>query len=180
MMTDTTVRTVTASPAQALRAALKAAGYNARKVTVRDRGGSTHTSLHVTIRDASVSLSKVRAIAAPHEHVRRDPASGEILLGGNTYLDVEYVDALVAPIKESFAAKIAAVPEGTEVSLVGGFSARRVPRREATYPDEVELGGPGFDRDRRNIACTVPYAAERLAIAYLDATAQHGAVKVAA
>jgi len=160
------------TPAQTLRTALKAAGYNARKVTVRDRGGSTHYSLLVTIRDASVSLSKVQAIAVPHEHVRRDAASGEILLGGNTYLDVEYLDALVEPIKTAFTAQIASAPEGDDVALGGGFTARKVPARDATYPDEVAIGGPGFDPDRRNIACTVPYAAKRLAIAYLDAQAQ--------
>ena len=62
-----------------LRAALKQVGFNTRMVTVRDR----HCTLCVTIRDASVSLTKVKAIVAPFESVSRDHATGEILCGGH-------------------------------------------------------------------------------------------------
>lgn len=157
--------------AATLRTALKNAGYSSRKVTVRDRGGSLETSLLVTIRDASVSLSAVTKIAAPFENIHRD-GYGEILGGGNTFLTVEYADALVEPIKTAFAAEILAAPVGNDVDLGDGFSARKIPARDATYADEVEIGGPGFDSDRRNIACGVYFAAKRLSIAWLDAQAQ--------
>ena len=51
-----------------LRAALKQSGLNARMVTVKER----HCTLCVTIRDASVSLTKVKAIVEPFERVSRD------------------------------------------------------------------------------------------------------------
>jgi hypothetical protein len=44
--------------------------------------GAPHSTLHVTIRDASVSLTKVSAIAGAFESVSRDYKSGEILCGG--------------------------------------------------------------------------------------------------
>lgn len=71
--------TTIASPADRLRAALKQAGFNARRVSVRH----DHSTLRVTIRDASASLTQVEAVAAPFESVRRCQATGEILLGGN-------------------------------------------------------------------------------------------------
>ena len=53
--------------AQTLRAELKAAGFNARRVTVRQN----HSTLYVTIRDAWTSLTQVKAIADKFEVVRR-------------------------------------------------------------------------------------------------------------
>lgn len=77
------VTTTNATPAQTLRAALKAAKLSSRRVTVRhDR-----STLRVTIRDASASLSKVQAIADQFVSVHRCEATGEILCGGNTFVD---------------------------------------------------------------------------------------------
>src|SRR5215467_13986873 len=98
--------TTVASPADRLRAALKQAGFNARRVSVR----ADHSTLRVTIRDASASLTQVKAIAGPFETVRRCEASGDILMGGNRYVDVEYDDAVVKPLKAEFAALLAAAP----------------------------------------------------------------------
>lgn len=72
------------TPAQRLRVALKSAGFNARQVSVR----YPHSTLHVTIRDASVSLTKVSAIAGAFESVSRDHKSGEILCGGYVTRDI--------------------------------------------------------------------------------------------
>lgn len=124
----------------------------------------------MTIRSADVPLSEVTKIAAPFERIRRD-GYGEILGGGNTFLTIEYADALVEPVRTAFAAQVLAADEGDDVALGDGFAARKIPARDATYPDEVELSGPGFDSQRRNIACGVHYAAKRLAIAWLDAQA---------
>lgn len=161
-----------------LRAALKSAGYNSRKVTVRDRGGSLETSLLVTIRSADVSLTAVTEIAAPFANIHRD-GYGEILGGGNTFVTVEYADALVEPIKTAFAAEILPAPVGDDVLLGDGFSARKIPARDATYADEVEISGPGFDGSRRNVACGVYWAAKRLAVAWLDARAQSATARAA-
>jgi hypothetical protein len=152
-----------------LRAALKQAGFNARMVTVRDR----HSTLYVTIRDASASLTKVKAIAEPFESVSRDHATGEILSGGNTFLRVEYADALVDPIKATILAVLDPAPNDEYVALPGGFRAMKCTRQDsqgAPYVWEVRMKGPGFTL-YNDLAVGVTWAAERLAIAHLDAAA---------
>lgn len=158
----------TMNTANNLRAALKQAGFSARRVTVRER----HSTLYVTIRDASVSLTQVKVIAERFESVSRDHATGEILSGGNTFVRVEYTDALVAPVKAEILAVLNPAPNDQYVPLPGGFRACKVSeqRGATTYVRDVRLEGPTFDI-YNNIACGVTWAAERLAIAYLDATA---------
>jgi len=158
----------------ALRADLRSAGFNARKVTVR-RDNST---LRVTIRDASVSLSTVRQIAERYTRVQRDERSGEILCGGNTFVDAAYLPALVEPVATQIVALLAPADDGVIVALPGGFRAAKISRqRGATYPDEVRIWGAGFDI-HNSTACGVEFAAKRIAIAYLDASAT-GAVATA-
>ena len=161
-MTTTNLR-----PADALRAALKAAGLTARQVTIRQQ----HSTLHVTIRDAATSLTRVTAIAAPFENVRRDQASGEILCGGNTYVEVAYTAAVIAPLKATIRAVLDPAPSDEFVELPNGYRALKVSRAHgASYFGEVRIWGPGFD-ERNRIAVGADFAAERIAVAWLDASA---------
>src|SRR5262249_28711190 len=130
------------SPADKLRVALKSAGFSARQVTVRQR----HSTLDVTIRDATVSQTQVKAIAGAFESVRRCEVTGEVLLGGNVFVSVEYADALVGPIKASIFATLDAAPIGDTVDLPGGFSATKpLPAHGAPYQGDVYMTGPGID-----------------------------------
>lgn len=159
--------TTNATPAQRLRAALKAAGFNARRVSVRH----DHSTLRVTLRDATAALSTVKAIADGFRSVRYCEATGEILCGGNTFVEVEYTDDLIAPIAAAAAAVLGAAGDGEVVAIGGGFRAAKLSRaRGATYPDEVRIWGPGFEL-HNSVACGVGWAAKRIAIAYLDARA---------
>jgi hypothetical protein len=160
--------TMNDSPAQRLRIALKRAGFNARQVTVR----YPHSTLCVTIRDASVSLTKVSAIAEAFEFVSRDHKTGEILCGGNTFVRVEYTDALVDPVKASILAVLDPAPNDEYVALPGGFRAMKCTREHggASHVWEVRMQGAGFDL-HNNLAVGVSWAAKRLAVAYLDASA---------
>ena len=159
--------TTNVSAAQELRAALKRAGFNARQVTVR----YPHSTLYVTIRNTSVSLTKVTAIASGFESVSRDHKTGEILCGGNTYVQVRYDDALIKPVQVQILAVLGPAPDDTYVDLPGGFRAIKVSRQHgaATYVGEVRIAGPTFDGG--TIAVGVEYAAKRIAVAYLDASA---------
>lgn len=161
-MTTNTTATI-ARPADRLRAALKQAGFNSRQVSVRH----DHSTLRVTIRDASVSLTRVQEIAGAFESVRRCEATGEILLGGNCYVDTEYDDKVIKPLKTEIAALLTTAPFDTYVDMLGGFRALK----ESGMREEVRLQGPGF-HFRNDLACGIVWAAERLAIAYLDAKAQ--------
>jgi hypothetical protein len=130
-------------PVDQLRAALKQAGFNTRRVSVR----ADHSTLQVTIRDASISLTQIEAIAGPFESIRRCEATGEILQGGNRYVDIKYDPALVKPLKVELAALLVAAPFDAYVSVPGGFRALKV-----TGPrEEVRLAGPWID-DRYQIS----------------------------
>jgi hypothetical protein len=80
----------TAEHAQDLRAAFKSKGWNARKVSVRVEYYSCGSSIHVTIRDLSIPLADVEAIASSAESISRCSTTGEILSGGNTFVHVKY------------------------------------------------------------------------------------------
>jgi len=155
------------APAQSLRAALKAAGFNARRVTVREK----HSTLYVTIRDAWASLTEVKTIADKFRVVHRCQATGEILGGGNTFVEVGYADELVGPAKAAILVVLDPALHDQWVTVLGDFRAMKVSREcGATYPDEVRIEGPGFDGCNA-MACGVGWAAKRIAIAFLDVTA---------
>jgi hypothetical protein len=81
--------TETNHPPQQLKAALKAAGYNQRQVSVRNRPGGLSWSLVVTVRCSSVDIEKVKHVAGTFESIDRCEYSGEILGGGNIYVRVK-------------------------------------------------------------------------------------------
>lgn len=107
--------TKTLSKADMLRAALKAAGYNARQVTVRHDS----CTLRVTVRSARVSLAHVEEIAGAFEKIDRDQATGEILCGGNTFVDASYDRAVLAPHVEMVEAVLRASSERVAVQIGG-------------------------------------------------------------
>lgn len=82
-------------------------------------------------------------------------------------MDTEYDDKVIAPLKTEIAAQLTAAPFDTYVDMLGGFRALK----ESGVREEVRLQGPGF-HFRNDLACGIVWAAERLAIAYLDAKAQ--------
>lgn len=159
----------------AIRTALKVAGFNARQVSVKDR---SYGDIKVTVRDVTVAISKVEAICASFENVRRCEGSGEILLGGNTYVEVRYADDVVAPVTAAVAAIIRSAQPGVQVQLAGGYTASHY--ADSPWRDEVRAHGPGFDDHVGLICCGIDHAAKQIAVKYLDnralATAQAATV----
>lgn len=76
--------------AKMIRTELKAQGISSRKVSVRAEYFSMGSALHVTIKDPSISMSVVKAVAEKYESLRRDESTGDILKGGNCYLHLGY------------------------------------------------------------------------------------------
>jgi len=72
-----------------IRAALKARKWSSRDVSVKADYFSMGSAIRIRIKNAAVPLAAVKEIAAEHESISRD-ASGEILSGGNRYLDIGY------------------------------------------------------------------------------------------
>lgn len=91
--------TVTAS--KKIRALLKAAGYGKADVSVYNKGYSMGSTVYVTIKRAEIPLGAVEKIAAEGEEIRRD-ASGDILGGGNCFVDTRYAHELL----DDYAAQI--------------------------------------------------------------------------
>jgi len=83
--------------AKEIRTALKAAGWTSRDVSVTRKRCTYSYTIRVEIKNAALPLALVESIARKHENVRRCEVTGEILAGGNTYLDVEYADSALAP-----------------------------------------------------------------------------------
>lgn len=100
--------------ADRIRADLKRAGIAHKAVSVRM---PHHGSVHVTIRDASVSISLVKGIAKREECVRRDEYTGEILCGGNTFVDVEYDEDVIVGLVQAIGWRLANAKEGIEVPV---------------------------------------------------------------
>ncbi len=69
-----------------VRAAFKAAGFNTRQVSVASPRGN----VKVTVRSLLVPFAWAKELAGQAESVRYCEASGEMLLGGNTFVDVEH------------------------------------------------------------------------------------------
>ena len=80
-----------------IRAALNAAGYSARVVTVRQSG----QTVRVTVRTGDVSVSAVREIADRFSLCRTDERTGEILGGGNCFVCVAYCDTVTATERQA-------------------------------------------------------------------------------
>lgn len=119
-MTDTATR---------LRSAFKSAGFNARAISV----ASPHGNIRVTVRTALAPLAWVRAVAMQVQHVRHCEASGEILSGGNTFVDVEHHETVRAMLVNRYleAVRVALA----ELQALGEGTNTLVPVAGATKPD---------------------------------------------
>ena len=89
-----------------ITAKIKELGYNSRQVSVHNRAAGYSSALVVTVRDASISLETIENAVNVFEKIDRCQASGEILSGGNTYVNVEYSDAAEAQIAAPFIAAV--------------------------------------------------------------------------
>jgi hypothetical protein len=98
---------MTAEASKTIRAALKGAGYGTKQVSVRNDSYSMGSTVHVRIKDPAVPLAKVEAIANRSERVDRDEATGEILSGGNMFVEVSYEHGVLLGYAERATAQLA-------------------------------------------------------------------------
>lgn len=86
-----------------IRNALKLAGYKQNQVTVKEPHWG---DVKVTIRSADVRISAIKEIAKREQNVCYCESTGEILLGGNTFVDVAYSKEVLAPFVQSIEATL--------------------------------------------------------------------------
>jgi hypothetical protein len=137
----------TTERAAMIRAELKKKhAWTGKDVSVKADHFSMGSAIRIQIKKAGIPIAAVREIALEHESISRD-ASGEILSGGNRYIDIGYSsearEAMAAahlPAVEAAAAKLQAEPgylfpvEGTGFLLGAG-------RHGLTYGFSLWLGG---------------------------------------
>jgi hypothetical protein len=85
---------MTVAASKKIRALLKAAGYGKADVSVYNKGYSMGSTVYVTIKRAEIPLGVVEKIASEGEEVRRDDR-GDILEGGNCFVDTRYAHELL-------------------------------------------------------------------------------------
>ena len=73
-----------------IRQDLANAGYKRSDFNVRLGNSLYETAVHVFIKNPRIRKSEVEEIVQRYESIDRDPWSHEILMGGNTFIFVEY------------------------------------------------------------------------------------------
>ena len=82
----------TTQAAADIRAAYKRNGWSSRQISVRADCYSMGSSIDIALKDGSIPLHKVKAIAQGKERIDRCEMTGEILNGGNRYVHVTLTD----------------------------------------------------------------------------------------
>lgn len=83
-----------------IRKKLKVIGYNSRMVSVRSSRFSGGDDIVVRMKSIDVDEHKVREIAKEYEEIARDKYSGEILMGSNSFVFVEWDWQFIVKAKE--------------------------------------------------------------------------------
>ena len=152
----------TAEHAKQIRHQLKTElGLTQKDVSVRAHSYSMGASIYVTLKTTRGSLDAVSAIARQHEHVRYCEVSGDILSGGNTYVQVRYD----RDVLKSEAAKYTEMVAGLDVGDFKVMSLVSVRRATAI----VYLVGAPWMRGGARQAFGANEAAELLAETLLNA-----------
>jgi hypothetical protein len=109
--TATTRTKKTPTKTDLIRAALKATGIKRNAVSVR----GNYTSIHCVIKDADVAYKVVSDAAYAHQKIHYCEYSGEILSGGNTYVNVEYHEDVVTAVAQKLLPMLANLKEVGQV-----------------------------------------------------------------
>ena len=76
--------------AKAIRAELKAHGYNSRRIGVTLKYEGYSSVIRVTIKEKDIDKKEIESIADKYKFYVTDERTGEILSGGNTFIRVSY------------------------------------------------------------------------------------------
>jgi hypothetical protein len=106
----------TTDRAAEIRAELKRAhGWTSRQVSVRAEYFSLGSSIDVVVKDPTIPLPTVKAIAERAESIRHCEVTGEILGGGNRYVSVTYSHAALDAIATRYADAVQRAVDAVEM-----------------------------------------------------------------
>jgi hypothetical protein len=143
---------MTAEKTKEIRKTLKAEhGYTARQVSVRPPHWG---SIVVTVKDPAVDFNAVHRVAHEQEHVRRCEISGDILRGGNTFVDVKWDEAVLKQFQETYLQQLEDLePTGMQYVEINGWQVQKevhgqvnVHRTDSDENDAVEAYGAVTNR----------------------------------
>ncbi len=138
--------------AKTIRTTLKREhGWTSRQVSVRVRDLGVSSAIDVTIKDAAVDPAAVRAVALAEHRVARCARTGEILGGGNCYVDVAWAAGVLDAVGAELVAQLrdlevgVATWRGWRVRATGdGFFEGYAPGRAFDGEPEVYCWGADF------------------------------------
>jgi hypothetical protein len=160
--------TTPAEDAATIRSILKTRfGWTSRDVSVRAESYSMGSSINVRIKNPTIPLGVVKAIATEvAEHIDYDTYSGEILSGGNRFVNVRYEEAtrreIGAPYLDAVERAHAAVAPGSSTLMPVDGTPYLVGR-----PHHGAITLWGREAGMRQMCATVGGAAEAIGIAML-------------
>lgn len=160
----------TTDAAAAIRSELKTLGITSRQVSVRTDSYSLGSSIDIRIKDASVPLSVVREVAERFEEVRRCEVTGEILSGGNRFVDVAYTSEVLDAVGAPLVALLAGLEaDGIFVEWGGLRICRPVGSRDfwvrSSDPDDIGTSYFGHAPSAARLIVTRMLSAAPLAVA---------------
>lgn len=85
------------TPAQLVKTALKDAGIDTKLISVVYHSYSMGSSIKITLKSFEIDRDAVEKVAQAYEDIRKCEATGEILGGGNQYVQVSYDWKLKTP-----------------------------------------------------------------------------------
>lgn len=88
--------------AKKIREQLKVNGINNKQVSVRSGIVGFSQEVNITIKDATIKFDMVDEMAHKYESIDYDEATGEILSGGNTYIDVSFSYDVIKKEREKY------------------------------------------------------------------------------
>lgn len=94
-----------------IRNDIKAKGIAPRDVSVRVDG----STIRVTLKRLGLPMADIEKLAMRHSVIHRDAASGEILQGGNTFIDVSYDADAMRPLRLAASDLLLPLTEGSSV-----------------------------------------------------------------
>ncbi len=106
----------TTEAAKEIRQTLKKLGYTSRQVSVRAQYFSMGSEITVKIKDITCNFAAIHEIAHAHARIHRCAYSGDILGGGNRYIDVSWDYELFSKAAAPFKQFIESMPEGAHIT----------------------------------------------------------------
>lgn len=97
--------------AQAIRKELKTIGISAKQVSVKSSKALYDDAIDIAIKDITINKEKVEEIANKYEYIRYDKYNGEILSGGNTYVNVSFDYIALLDARKDFMEKATEIYE---------------------------------------------------------------------